>query len=109
MSFGFGLVFERALHSENLATIDDNTDDTIIFKAIKDQVNQYNNYLPFAELKVPAKIKVLKSTIRERTKIITDHIQHYCKSRHPVTEGGGHLYFDFMHSFLYCQTNKVGP
>ena len=107
MSFGFGLVFDRATTSKNLETAEDDTDYTNILNAMRDQVNQYNNELPFSELKVPAKVQALKSMARERTKKITDHIQHYCKSTHAVTQAGGHLYFDFMHSFLYCQTAKV--
>ena len=107
MSFVLGLVFDRATISKNLETTEDNTDYTNILNAMRDQVNQYNNELPFSELKVPAKVQALKSRIRERTKKRTDHIQHYCKSAHAVTQAGGHLYFDFMHSFLYCQTAKV--
>ena len=106
MSFGLGLVFDRATIDKNLATTEDYTK---ILNAMRDQVNQDSNELPFSELKVPAKVQVLKSMARERTKNITDHIRQYCKSKHAVTQAGGHLYFDFMHSFLYCQTNKVGP
>ena len=62
----------------------------------------------FPQVKATAKIKALKNTIRERTKNLTTHISHYCKTKLPDLKATrGRMYFDFADSFLYCQTNKV--
>ena len=76
----------------------------------------------FSKVKADAKIQDLKNTIRERTKNLTTHISHYCKTKlpgfksayvnprkTPVTPANAkqQMYFDFTHSFLYCQTCKV--
>ena len=37
----------------------------------------------FSQVKATAKIQALKSTIRERTKNLTTHISHYCKTKLP--------------------------
>ena len=74
----------------------------------------------FSDLKPASKVKALKSVVRERTKNLTSHIQNYCKTRKPKGSVeaydlsgnkylSGHIYFDFVHSFLYCATDKVNP
>ena len=107
-AFIVGFLFNHAINMQNQAAHEDKADDIIVLKRIKEEVKRFNKKIsvPFSALKVPEEVQSLKGTVRERTKNLTGHIQRYCKARHPLT-GGAHLYFDFMHSFLYCQTNKV--
>ena len=70
----------------------------------------------FQEMNPDSKIQALKNATRERTKELTSHIQHYCKTENPpgpsVDPGipnGVRLYVDFAHSFLYCPNSKVNP
>ena len=78
-------------------------------------IRQAATYPRFYKIKQTKKIKDLKNTIRERTKELTSHIQHYCKTEKiPSPRGrwranGFRLYFDFAHSFLYCPNLKVKP
>ena len=64
-------------------------------------------------LKPASSIQSLKNTIREQTKELTSHIQHYCStkkfpgpSKH-FTFPKRQLYFDFAHNFMYCRDLKV--
>ena len=80
-----------------------------------DKIKKNEKDLEFSDLKPASKVKALKTAIRERTKKLTSHIKNYCETRKPKESIeaysskylGGHIYFDFVHSFLYCATDKV--
>ena len=62
------------------------------------------------QLKPASSIQALKNTIRERTKELTAHIKHYCKTNKfpgPSKPSKFIIYFDFAHFFMYCQNSKV--
>ena len=79
-------------------------------------IRQAATYPRFYKIKQTKKIQDLKNTIRERTKELTSHIQHYCNTTKlpgprvdPNDPNEFRMFYDFVHSFLYCSHLKVNP
>ena len=104
-------IYYGATISKNEETVLAHTSDVLY------QKTQTNGHVAtsarFQQPKQTINIQVVKNTISQRTKELTDHIQDYCKTKdvpNPyVYPKKFRMYFDFAHSFLYCPNNKVNP